>query len=607
VDRDRLPDARLSRSAGWSRLTEWWPLLVLAVAAFAIRWPNLWYIPQFTDEVFDAQVSYGIWEGKRPLTGVNAYTGAFHYYVQAGLFWLFGPSIYVPRLLVLVLGVGAVLATALLGAELGRRAARGADVAAIRTASRVGGLVAGGLLATSAVHVLTNSHLAWPHCTVLLYLTLAFWLVERAVDREGPRLARLCPPLAPRSAPEQGETNGPPARCGMKRGEQAAGGWMLVGAGLVFGLAQQQHPTMLLLWPVFLGYVGWRGRAYFRTRWAYAAILAFLVGISPLIVYNLVVTDFGTLKESREQTRNYQEGRDADGRDKDFSYGGRALEIAQTVPRVVASAIDPRPLTAAEYLRAPSVWIYSALALAGLVAAARLGTWSLPLAVVTFLLVLPVFPASHDNLPRQGRYVMPLVPLAFAGVGGLAAMLWLRARGTGPAGAPWSASGGPGGGASGRAGLMRPWARGALAIGLAIGLAVVVLYPLVPLARYEREVLAANETNDRYFVTLGALERQRRADEAVVLDPTLQRDRTGAAGTAQRTFDFMMELRGIPRAMLEESSERIARRVDGPTALVVADLEPSSLRNRSNADAWTLEPLANDEGGGFTLWRITRR
>ena len=106
-------------SARWTRcLADWWPLLLLAVVAFAIRWPNLWYIPQFTDEVFDAQVSYGILEGKRPLIGVNAYTGAFHYYVQAGLFWLFGPSIYLPRLFIMVLGVGAVLATALLGPSL---------------------------------------------------------------------------------------------------------------------------------------------------------------------------------------------------------------------------------------------------------------------------------------------------------------------------------------------------------------------------------------------------------------------------------------------------------------------------------------------------------
>src|ERR1043165_3066321 len=112
-------------------LADWWPLLVLAVAAFAIRWPNLWYIPQFTDEVFDAQVSYGIWEGKRPLTGVNAYTGAFHYYVQAGLFWLFGPSIYSPRLLIMLLGVGAVVATGLFGRELGRRAADASSPAAV--------------------------------------------------------------------------------------------------------------------------------------------------------------------------------------------------------------------------------------------------------------------------------------------------------------------------------------------------------------------------------------------------------------------------------------------------------------------------------------------
>ena len=142
---------------------------------------------------------------------------------------------------------------------------------------------------------------------------------------------------------------------------------------------------------------------------------------------------------------------------------------------------------------------------------------------------------------------------------------------------------------------------------LAAIVALVVLYPLVPLARYELDVLAANETNDRYFVTLGALERQRRPGEPVVLDPTLLRDRTGAAGTAQRTFDFMLELRGIPRTMLEESSERIARRTEAQTALVLSDLQPSSIRNRANADAWELEPLVNDEGGGFTLWRITRR
>jgi hypothetical protein len=347
---------------------------------------------------------------------------------------------------------------------------------------------------------------------------------------------------------------------------------------LLFGLAQQQHPTMLLLWPVFLGYVGWRGRAYFRTRWAYAAILAFLIGVSPLIVYNLVASDFGSLKESREQASGYQEGRD-----KDFSYQGRAAEIAETLPRIVASAVDYQPASPEGYLRNPIVLAYTLLAVAGLVAAARLGAWSVPLVVVTFLVLLPIFPAGHEILPRQGRYVMPLLPLAFAGVGGLAAMLWRRASAV-------------------SAGTRTP-AR----LGLAALLALVVLYPLVPLTRYERDVLAANETNDRYFVTLGALERQRLPDEPVVLDPTLQRDRTGAAGTAQRTFDFMMELRGVRRVMLEESAERIGRQIDTQTAVVLADLQPSSLRNRSNADSWTLEPLTNDEGGGFTLWRITRR
>jgi hypothetical protein len=174
---------------------------------------------------------------------------------------------------------------------------------------------------------------------------------------------------------------------------------------------------------------------------------------------------------------------------------------------------------------------------------------------------------------------MPLFPLIFAGVGGLAAAVWLRAAS----------------------------ARPAMRVGLAVVLAMLVFYPLVPLARYELDVLAANETNDRYFVTLGALERQRQPDEPVVLDPTLQNDRTGAAGTAQRTFDFMMELRGVRRTMLKESSERITRQLDVSSALVLADDRPSSIRHRNNADTWTLEQLTNDGGGGFTIWRITRR
>ncbi len=145
ADRHTEPD-RVSPvpAASTSWLAAWWPLLLLAVVAFVIRWPSLWYIPQFTDEVFDAQVSYDILQGKRPLIGVNAYTGAFHYYVQAGLLWLFGPSIYLPRLFIMVLGVGAVLATALLGSEVARRAAPPGDLRAATRAGRIGALVGGG-------------------------------------------------------------------------------------------------------------------------------------------------------------------------------------------------------------------------------------------------------------------------------------------------------------------------------------------------------------------------------------------------------------------------------------------------------------------------------
>ena len=308
---------------------------MLAVVAFAVRWPNLRYIPQFTDEVFDAQVSYGIWEGKRPLIGVNAYTGAFYYYVLAGLFWLFGPSIYLPRLLVLVLGIGAVLATGLLGADLGRRAARGAERrrrAGGRLDRRAGGRRAAGDLGGPRADEQPPG-LAALHAAAL---------PDAGVLAGGAGGGRLRAPTAQPPPPRTGQGEhgriGSPLLAGAGSGGEVCPG---LGAGggraavRVGPAAAPDDAAALAGLPGVRRLAGW---AYFRTRWAYAAMLAFLVGISPLILYNLVATDFGTLKESQEQTSGYQEGRD-----KDFSYRGRAIEIAQTLPRIVASAVDLRP------------------------------------------------------------------------------------------------------------------------------------------------------------------------------------------------------------------------------------------------------------------------
>jgi 4-amino-4-deoxy-L-arabinose transferase-like glycosyltransferase len=522
----RAPDSPRRAQSRW--LVRFVPVGALVVLALAIRWPYLWAVPQFTDETFDGLVSYGILQGKRPLIGVNAYTGAFHYYVEAGVQWLFGPSVYIPRLLIMILGVATTAATYLLGSEIGRRLVACDDPSGRARAGRIAGLVAGGLLATNAVHVLTNSHLAWPHCTVLLYLTLGVWLLERAIRLKS--------------------------------------GASLVMAGLAFGLAQQQHPTMVLLWPVLLLYVLWRGRPFFKTRWPYLALATFVVGVSPLILYNLQ-SDFGTLRESMEQSAGYQQGRD-----KDWSYRGRAEEILLTTARLLPSDIAGREGTFS-YLLQPAVIIYAAAGVAGLAVAARLGAFGPVLAVGAFLLLLPLFPASHDNLPRQGRYLMPMLPLIFAGIGAAAAWALMS---------------------------LRPRYLVAAAV------AALVLYPLVPLTSYYNQVVGAGEINARYFITLEAVERLREPDEVVVLDPSLQHDRTGAAGTALRTFDFLLTLRGIPHVTMDQSSDRIARRVDGPTVLVVADERPGSATTSANATTWRAEEIPNAAPGGFTLWRFRR-
>lgn len=504
----------------------------IAVLAAAIRFPYLWDIPQFTDESLDSLVVHGIYQGKRTLVGSDPYTGAFNYYVEAGLYVLFGSSVLWPRLFVCVLAVGAVVATYLLGTELGLRLAGGQRAWAV-----CAGAVAALLLATNAIHVATNSHLAWPHSTTPFYLALTAWALERGI--------RL-----------------------------RSGGWIAAG-GLLAGLTQQQHPTMALLWPGLAIMTLIRARWIIRTRWLAIAIVAFVVGAAPLIIYN-AASGFGSLGAGRDRLGDYLGKQRQEARDKDYSYLGRQMEMAMTALRIPSSAIDARQPWA--YLADPIVLVYASAVAGGVILAARRGAWSPLVCIASFAALLPFFPASHDLLPRQARYLMPLAPLAFAGAGLLVAEACRRLPTT-----------------------------GSIVAVVVLTLVIGIVYPLVPLWRYYAGVLALGETNSRYFATLETIQRLRAPNEWVVLDPSLQWDRPGAGGTALRTFDFMLTLAEIPHATLEQSADRIERRVQGDSALVIADERPGSVTTSANAAVWNATELPNVNPGGFAIWRITRK
>ena len=53
----------------------------------------------------------------------------------------------------------------------------------------------------------------------------------------------------------------------------------------------------------------------------------------------------------------------------------------------------------------------------------------------------------------------------------------------------------------------------------------------------------------------------------------------------------MLEDTHLADASSLELTGYVARRIDTPSALVLADLRPSSFGGSNNTDAWTLEPL----------------
>lgn len=483
--------------SGWSASrSELLAVAALVGVAALIRLPYLWAIPQLTDETMDSLRSFAIYQGRAlPLTNVAPYVGALYNYVEAAAFWLTGPSVYTPRLLVWLLGALAVGATYWMAREmLGRPAA----------------CLAAALLATSGVHVGGNSHVAWSQCTTPLLLAVALGFLHRAVRR--------------------------------RRGPS------LLAAGFALGLALQTHPTVLAFLPGAAAYLLWSGRSLFRTRWPYLAFALFLLGYGNMLWYN-ATTNLQSLRSAQSRDVAYaRDGTDQEDVVRD-AYLAQQGRIAMTLLRLPAGALDAR--APSEYLRDPTVPAYAALTVGGIALLALAGNPLPAFLLLSALLLFPFVNAEHELLPRQGRYLAPLLPLLFTALAAAALRLWqpaerlLSRRHAGP---------------SARAipGLL---AAGAL-----------VLLPLLPLGRYYAESVRTGQTNDRFFALLAEVEASRSNDEFVLLDYALAGEKLGGGGTALRTLQFMLTVRGIPHDDLTLEPGRLARRYgDGGIMLVMAD------------------------------------
>ena len=393
---DRLSLSSSRPAAPWSRprlaLVDCAALIGLAFLALVIRVPSLLTVPRFTDEQLEVLYTLPLYRHQAlPLVGFDPTSGPIFSYLLAALFWVVGPQPYVPRLLVLLIGVATVAAVYLLGRSVG---------------GRLAGLIAAGLLATSATHVLINSHIAWSDSTTPLFTTLAFATLVPAVTR--------------------------------------GSGLRLAAAGLVFAIALQTHAAVVAFLPGVLLALLWRRPRLLLGRWGFLASLLLIAGYSNLLIYHIpgrgddpyrvVVRESipgwnaggdGTYPGPSEQQRS-----DAAALGGIGSYLSNLGMLALNLPRLAASIIDERP-NWTDYLLDPSFWLYAALFVVGLVWPLGRANPLLLLAASSYLVALILFNGRYEPT-FSGRFLVPLLPLAFAGFGTLVADVWSEVSGQVP-------------------------------------------------------------------------------------------------------------------------------------------------------------------------------
>ncbi|MFN8524981.1 MAG: glycosyltransferase family 39 protein [Chloroflexota bacterium] len=450
-------------------------LIPLAVVPTAVRLPLLLSVPRFTDETDEVMRGYAIYRGELwPVTNVDAYVGPLWNYLLAGAFMLLGPSSRVPRGLVFLAGVATVAVTYLLARELARRA----GISGVRI-TLVSGL-ATMLMATSAVHSVVSSHVAWSHSLTPLLVTLGLWLLLRSGLDE--------------VAPSDSHTSGPSGRD-------------VVGAGLLLGLGVHTHPTVLALVPGIAVWAVLRGRGCLRRGSTWLGVAAFLAANAPAIAFNLA-TGFQSFAEAQTVGTAY-----AGGRATDMPRYVQNLGLLLTsVPLLLGGGIGDRrgdfvgfdPILTALY-GLPFLW--------GTVLCWRDGARLPAFAFGALALVLPAFNGKYEPL-LNGRYLMPLVPLATVCLAMGAVDAVTRARAV--------------------RGLR------VLASGLPY---LLMLLPTVSLAFYYRAVRLNGPSNDEWYAARDLVVAAR-PRSPILVDASISGTRVSSGRDGYGVLDFLLVLDG---------------------------------------------------------------
>lgn len=363
--RPKPPSARTSLELVW--------LAFLFLFAVGLRLPHLQTIPALTDEFKEVGWALDLHDTHHiPLVAFDSYDGPLFTYLLALLFTLFGVSVALPRLFVLLVGALTVVVTYYFGKTLARGDWRVGALAAL-------------LLATNAHHILFNSHVAWSNDTTPFFTTLTMLAYLVATRQNHPL-------------------------------------W-LVGTGALFGLALQTHPSALFVAPALgIDFLIRRpSRALLRHPAPYLAVLAALVAYAPVLVYN-IQNPLGSLRSASTATYAFE---NAPSLSKAFE--NIAPQFA-AVARVALGSFGPADMQA--FLTDPRLLLFLLVSLATLIWNARSGE---PFPLITFLtamFLLVVF-NRFSAIPDSSRYFQFLLPVIYATWGWSALRLWksISARG----------------------------------------------------------------------------------------------------------------------------------------------------------------------------------
>jgi hypothetical protein len=501
-------------------------LLALFGLALLVRWPYLLRLPHFTDEMGEVRWALSIWRGEQfPLTAQETYLGALHAYLLAAGLWLFGPSVALPRVIVCVTGALTVAFTYLLGREL---------------AGRLVGLLAAALLLTLPQHILVNSHVAWQNSTTPLYTTVALWAFTKSVVRSPWSVENSVEGEHHRFSPNRLRTTDYGLRTSLP--------WLIL-AGFAFGLALETHPGVIVLAPALVlafGWQLWRARAWgvLRSAGPWAGLVAVLVGVGPLLFYNLTRGLVGV--ERVQRSRGY-------AFESDHSLGSYLRNLKNLLLELARMLSDPFhiPERALAYLASPQLVLVVALCIGGLGLLLRRGQ-SLPaLTLLCTALAMPYFNHAYgvdgDRPIVTGRYVAFLLPplLIAVAAGALTLLGWVLRRLE-----PRVRRGGSG-----------------LLLGRTVAgvlLAALVLYPLVPLGRYYRDEAARDPANATFMETLRVIEAARGPQTPVLLDRNglVNVDLLDGA-SAFDILDALLTLDGVPHTVTRTPGDDAQRLTAG--------------------------------------------